>query len=537
MAAGETGKDLAARIPYDYPVEPDRQVRQRLVVTAVFLAGCAAFLAWGFLAADSGRRQVSRGPVARAHATWDTQCDACHVPLSTTRWDAGELSFGVASDAGDQKCKTCHMGHESQVHHASQASSKTPHCAECHREHNGPEASLVRRDEAQCTDCHADLGSALAFEPRLKEIARNIKHSYDGSHPEFRSAKSDPGRLKFNHALHMSPGLNPVREGQAVFTFRQLPSDSDRRRYGWIDGQSLDAPVTLECASCHVRDAGDFVSGTKQEFTGRPPTVPALPSSLFPERARGAYMMPVTYEFQCAACHPLDAPGPLSVRHRLQPPELHDSLRAGYIALALKSRSQSNGAEEDPARRIPWRESLDSTERDGVERSVATAERVLYGPGKGTCTECHHYEGSADAPVRATDGRIDAAKTAIAPTSVPTVWLEHGRFDHSAHRAVDCRVCHAAAYSDGAGVASTVSTDVLIPQRATCVECHAPRRRAGGKSVGGADSSCVECHSYHNGDHAWQGRGALARGVVVPSDVSEFLQGRSPDRPQRTGHK
>lgn len=528
MAAGETGKERAARIPYDYPLESDRPVRQRLVVTSVFLAVSLGFLVWGLLAADGGRRQVSRGPLTRAHATWDSQCDACHVPLSTTRWDAGKLAFGVASDAGDQKCKTCHMGHDGQIHHASQKDAKIPHCADCHRDHGGRETSLVRRDEDQCTSCHADLGSALAFAPRTEGIAREIRHFYNGGHPEFRSAKTDPGRLKFNHALHMTEGLNRVRDGQAVFTLRQLPTDADRRRYGSKASASLDAPVKLECASCHVRDAGDLVSGAKNETSDR---VAGSHTGAKLERSPGAYMIPITYDLHCAACHPLDVPGPLAVRHGLQPPELQESLRAGYISRAL--RPQDSPKPEEPSRRIPWSQGLDPSVQDEVERRVGTAERILFGPGKGTCTECHRYDGLADAPARATDGRIDAAKTAITPTSVPRVWFKHARFDHSAHRAIDCRSCHPGAFPEGSTPASTVSSDVLIPQIATCVECHAPRHEVRGKAQGGTDSSCVECHAYHNGDRPLQGRGALARGVSVPWEVSRFLKGDPPAQQQK----
>jgi hypothetical protein len=61
-------------------------------------------------------------------------------------------------------------------------------------------------------------------------------------------------------------------------------------------------------------------------------------------------------------------------------------------------------------------------------------------------------------------------------------WLVHGGFNHSKHFKVDCVQCHDAVHS-------RETSDVLLPAKATCVECHSPQ--------GGVASNCSECHSYH----------------------------------------
>ena len=37
--------------------------------------------------------------------------------------------------------------------------------------------------------------------------------------------------------------------------------------------------------------------------------------------------------------------------------------------------------------------------------------------------------------------------------SVPELWLPHAKFDHTAHKAVDCRGCHEGAYPEGVDLA------------------------------------------------------------------------------------
>jgi hypothetical protein len=111
------------------------------------------------------------------------------------------------------------------------------------------------------------------------------------------------------------------------------------------------------------------------------------------------------------------------------------------------------------------------------------------------------------------------------------VWFPGAYFNHAAHRSTDCSTCHPASYG------SYVKPGVLDrePQILgidSCRACHAPagtrvRPRPDGREFvgGGVRHDCTDCHRYHNGDHALQGRGAWANFPARPLGLAEFLPG------------
>ena len=106
----------------------------------------------------------------------------------------------------------------------------------------------------------------------------------------------------------------------------------------------------------------------------------------------------------------------------------------------------------------------------------------------------------------------------VSPTKVPSVWLPHAKFNHTAHRAVTCVDCHAQATN------STTHTDVMIPGIDNCVKCHAPPTPFLGTPK--ARHNCTECHRYHNGEHALQGIGAAGRNPAATRSIEGFLSGK-----------
>ena len=508
MLPRETGKARAARIPYDYARGPDRLIRWRLRATLAAAAVLLAWLAWGWIDADASRLRASHGPLARAHSTWETRCDACHVAFPDVRAAGWERSYSLRSEAGDRKCQACHMGQPDQGHHAlARAGTREEHCVSCHGDHAGRDAALVRRDEGQCTACHRDLGQGPAAHPIEPPLDPAIAHFADGSHPDFRSlARPDPGRIKFNHALHMSKGIKWNDKDANLAEYRHLDA-TDRPRCGGTPGMAPDAPVQLECGSCHRPDG-----------TGRS-------------------MAPIAYQRDCAACHGLDVPAPggtIKIRHGVQPDLLHDELTARLTSLLL---AEDPGVLDDRTpRRLPVQRARVESARRAVETRVAAVERHLFGPGKQTCTECHYYTTRDRAP-RADGAPLDVASIRVEPARIPAKWFQHADFDHAAHQAVECRSCHAPAHDSGKpaggseggsrtlrnGKATWTShEDILIAGIASCVECHAPPSRARGRPTGGAGVDCVECHTYHFGEPSGAGRasGGPAR------DILHFLRGQ-----------
>jgi predicted CXXCH cytochrome family protein len=501
MAVRETGKQRAARIPLDYFKHPDRLVRTKYQLTFLAIFAAVAFWAIGWLLGDRGRVQYSHGPVNVVHAAWETNCEACHVPFEPIRGDHWLRSGNVASSS-DIRCESCHAG---PPHHASQRPQDIVGCGACHREHQGRNASLVQLADAQCTGCHADLanhvtGSKTAF-------ANVTRFAAPPDHPEFkvlRERSADPGKLKFNHALHMTAGVRLSKDAKA-WTPADIVDAKVRDRYRAAGQRDGDA-VQLQCASCHQLDGG-----TNELLAGL---------------TAGAYYLPIRYEAHCRACHPLmfDTRLPdVAIPHRLQPNEVRKFLWGAYVARALpRSKDEKRPVRPLPGKDWPAEEEKVRQEIKGqvagaenflYQKEVADKERYLYS-GKTTCGECHHYEmkAGADVPAR------------IVPTAVPSIWFTHAKFNHRPHRALDCRACHARAFPDSPN-ASTKADDVLLPGIDNCVQCHAPP----GQLRGGARFACTECHRYHNGDAPGHGLGAAPRDAKAKVDLQRFLRGAPGD--------
>jgi predicted CXXCH cytochrome family protein len=494
-----TGKQRAVRIPLDYFKKSDGLTRWKVALAALFFVAPVLWAA-SFWVRPKGPLDYSRGPLATVHATWEEKCDACHAPFKpingSAHWAHGYLD---ASSSAEQKCEACHSG---AVHHDKQRPESTPGCGGCHRDHRGRDASLVRLADNDCTRCHQDLNAHMK---EGKSEYANVS-GFTTDHPEFRSIKADDGRLKFNHKLHLTPGLG------VGFTLANIRDPADRKRY-----QEEKDGVVLDCRSCHQLDAGDFGGGPWGN----------LSNSFLPKRAAGAYMQPIVYENQCKACHPLNvepdqkdkAAAPalagLTVPHRLQPDEVRDFLRGAYAEQVLARDYPELHKYFLRPRPMPGLAMSEAEKKaqELVKEKAALAENFL-GIGqaavkekvsRAACAECHYFE----------TPQGESTPKRIVPTNVPTVWLKHARFDHVAHRAVDCLACHENARK------SEVATDVLMPGIKKCQECHSPASSAGG----GARFDCTECHSYHHGEDPLAGLGARARDPKKTRDIKDFLKG------------
>ena len=477
MPPHDASPERSLRSPLDGHAQPDLLARWKERLGAVALLVSLAWLGSNFLYSDQVDLYAVRGPVASVHQMWESQCSACHVsftPISNHSWGAPFLGDVHESS---RRCQTCHEG---TSHHVSQEPALA--CGSCHREHRGRDVSLVRLPDSDCTKCHRDLSKHHA----RKQIFQSDVSSFSAAaHPEFRSIKSDPGMLKFNHRLHLTAGMAIGKHGGALMTLGKLPESFRQRYQDRQEAKDDAAPVQLQCASCHQLDVG--------------------------ERNAGAYMLPIRYENQCQACHPLtierkvvDDPkgGYLTIPHRLNPLEIHELLANYYTAQV--ARGQVGLLDKAVVRPLPGKMPgvLDATLRGLIDKKVERAERDLY-LGKRLCAECHYFAGKTP-------------DLHIAPTEVPTVWLQHAKFNHSAHRAVQCAECH------GQAEMSTDHKEVLIPDRDSCIQCHAPTTKIGGA---GARFDCTECHSYHNGDHAGQGVGAASRAPTKVRGIDAFLHG------------
>jgi predicted CXXCH cytochrome family protein len=503
------GKPQPARIPLNYFRQGDPLRRWKLYLTIAATAAAGVWWLSGYLRSDHGRLRYSRGPVAAVHAVWDEKCETCHSsfqPIRSDSWAAGLLS---SAHLNDPMCMKCHTG---PVHHASQAS--TPPCAACHREHRGREASLVHTPDQLCVDCHKDLKAHTKPEYSGTDY-QNVTH-FDRDHPQFHftdrdlkrvSVRSvpppkDPGRLKFNHQLHLSKGLDANGK---LYLYRNFVDPAEQARYWRLSlprdqrakgiPVELDAPVQLTCAACHRLDADDFEAPS--------PQLASLPrEAVLPPRAAGAAMLPITYENQCKACHPLTFDEKATLPHRLQPAEVSKYLER-HFTLRVLENERTIYDKNVSRRHIPGKPPDDDMVkvRRLINERVSAAENMLY-KDKTTCAECHYFEPEGQLP-----------PTRVVPTNVPTVWLPHAKFNHTIHRVMDCESCH-----EGVRESKT-SADVLLPGIETCQRCHAPPSR----TRGGARYDCTECHRYHHGDTPLRGIGTEKRDPEIRRTIGEVL--------------
>jgi hypothetical protein len=516
-----TGKQRASRIPLDYYKHPDRMVRTKRfltwgagLLTIVWIA--TAFFPTGVR--SLGDTRFSHGPVATAHQPIDSDCAACHV------------NFAVFASGkpfkGDQKCQQCHYEGDLATHHASQKVEMTSNCGGCHSDHHGRDWNLNRVVDRDCTNCHKDLKASMA-----EGTARydNEVTSFAEKHPAFRDlGKDDPGKLKFNHKYHMTPGI-VLTEGGKPFTLANLPEGSQRERYRQPGQKDTDA-VKLECASCHTPEARDEIGkegrpnptedragwekAVQEYFRAKLERRGNAGHNLLPPRKPGAYMAPIVYENHCAACHPLDFDPATKQQapHRLQPDKLKTFLTDYY-----KENQSTASAPTRPTTLLPLpgKRSGGPVATPSVQERVDGALRLLL-EGKRACGECHLAEGGGS--VNLYTKNIDVPKNGAggkdkAPL-IPEIWLKHARFDHSAHtsRGINCIECHKDAYPnkdpavnerevlDSSAMLRQGAEKVMIGNIKECRQCHSPKPEPKFSDAGlQARFDCAECHTYHNG--------------------------------------
>ncbi len=371
------------------------------------------------------------GELAGAHHFFQSECVACHSE-----------AFAWVKD-GD--CLTCHALTPA---HADPAVFNLPElgdarCAHCHRDHNGKNA-LVRTDQSLCSDCHAGLGERTAGASSLGDAT-----DFGEVHPQFKVAlpRWDADGSFAPERVSLAPDLEE-RSGL------KFPHDVH------LDPEGLNSPdgrQVLNCASCHVPDAG------------------------------GAIMKPVDFETMCQSCHSLsfDITEPERQVPHARITEIFYMLDDFYARRALEGEVKDTSAPVSlRTRRLPG-QSVEPQQRQlaltwARDKARQVGESLFTGKA---CTVCHQV-----APGRSTE-----EPWTVAPVRVAGVWFPKAHFDHGSHTTMACADCHAAQGSES-------SSDLLLPDIANCRQCHAGE--AGGHDK--LESGCVTCHGYHESDHLLQ---------------------------------
>lgn len=570
-------KQRALRIPLDYYKRWTALDRAKWLITAFATLAGAAYAGWVVAGYGGGpaARQLSPGHVTLAHAAWNDRCDACHVPGAPLNPHAGGseslrqwLTGGTtpARVLAEQKCVACHPA---ASHHPKQIADQVEACATCHHDHAGINADLKQVASERCVACHADIA-------RHSQVASSSTNSADvnsadanaaavnvaswAAHPDFRSLdRGDPGRLKFNHRLHLLPGQF-ARDAKASAPKRLGSIDKSHwSLLGYPLDASPDTVVQLDCSACH-----EFDTTTGRVNLGNASLPTNVPSS-------GAYSQPIRYERHCASCHDADlsvsVEGPraaarASIPHASAPDTIRRLLRSASVANAgdtttapsapdnsdagtkQKAATASDGKLANtsdspliPKRLVPGRSLrgkddgwATGTRIDAIPAmaQIQQAERQLA--GESHCGKCHPF--SVNKAADATDS-IGELLT-VGATQIPAIWLPKGGFDHAAHRAIRCDACHDASSFEWTGGGKPPIDDAKpkIPRIDNCRQCHGDSS-ADTKAAVAVRADCVTCHRYHAANEFPHGPGGPSH--LPPSSARigtrDWLDGRFP-RPQ-----
>jgi hypothetical protein len=466
-------------------------------ISAVLILGI--FLAWPIWSFYQGRTEAARyaqgyhpdrmwnaGPLSRAHASLEHNCQACHVqPFVPVR---------------DQDCKVCHTAihdHADPRRLAAATPSltgfrrlrmqfgamfgQTPgRCVECHREHEGAQ-DMPPTPQQFCADCHTDLHA------RLPDTRLAGASDFAGGHPEFQPLvlvnwtgeqphmervalgqhPHEMSNLKFPHALHLDPRGGAAQMGRTL-----------RGRYGFGD--------SLQCSNCHV------------------PT---------PD---GTRFQPIDMETDCGMCHSLafDQLGGTvrTLRHGSPAQVVGDILSLYRAGGPQRPAELSAGARALPGDVSQIRAAVQfARARANLGMRADQAVRSVFSQG-GACFDCHEV-------IQPPPGQLNFG---IRPVAFPTRYMLHGWFDHRKHLVVQrpgqprlegneaCASCHGARTSNS-------STDLLLPDLNSCRACH------GGEHTNRpVASTCAMCHDYHSTGGApamllrQQARGRRWQTTVIP---------------------
>jgi len=452
MSRVRTAKSVAKRIDLQYFARPYpfRKWRFWLSISVPAIA-----LAWILGATLRGENKVySSGPVSEAHAVFGDRCALCHVSKA-----------GFRAPVPDGTCLSCHTA---PAH--NQRQMFLPACSSCHVEHRGA-VRLAAVADTGCSQCHGDLKSNDGVVPYNRHVS-----GFDSHHPEFAAVRAarDPGTINLNHYVHLQPTLRG-------------PSGS----------------VQMKCEDCHqplnVEGPWPYSVATVQPASQQPVDVGAAANQ---ERKRrsieagpGAYMTPIKYVNQCAACHVLQFDPLIAVPAPHTKPEAVHAFIVGklkqYVAenpsvVRSDPGSSLSYNEQGPRNFLrPLGETTDQhnvlrssthaqTATEWVQQRTAAAEKLLWSKN---CRICHE----------STEGGGDTLPTSVTAI-IPSRWFPHAEFDHEKHRMMSCLACHNRIPQ------SRLTSDVNIPGIQLCRDCH----KEGGRKVGAAQGGCFECHSYHD---------------------------------------
>lgn len=123
----------------------------------------------------------------------------------------------------------------------------------------------------------------------------------------------------------------------------------------------------------------------------------------------------------------------------------------------------------------------------GAEQNVANALNVQAPRRFGRYAETLKEDGCAYCHEMVAAEKGDALPWRVMPLRITQDWFSKARFRHASHRTQQCQSCHQIERSES-------SSDVAMPDRQSCLRCHAGNSQKHRRIA----SSCMSCHDFHH---------------------------------------
>lgn len=337
----------------------------------------------------------------------------------------------------DDACQACHAA-DRHVNDPEPMVLGEVRCASCHLEHNEP-PQLIKQHQGLCADCHRNLPDTVALE--------NAEDFLD-AHPGF--------KVSFLRPVETTEGTTEWTLEHVLLADAQGADNSNLKfnHKVHLDKAGIVTPDgrrVVECAECHKPEPG------------------------------GARMQAIKMDENCVGCHALsfDPDDP----SRQVP---HGDAEAVVQALIEYYSAKLLGADPDAVEqrlRRPGqaltRQDRDRAAAEARVQAMQVAEDLFE---RQTCANCHtvtRIGGNSKFPWQ------------VKPVRLTKSFFPQANFSHASHdtEATSCNGCHQAGASESA-------RDLLMPDIATCRECHGSgsEKRNAPEQI---PSSCIMCHSFH----------------------------------------
>ena len=370
---------------------------------------------------------------------FESPVQAAELESRSTKWEQAWLSGPVSGSHqhfGDD-CSHCHRKPFAQV--------QVQDCLQCHEQtsphgqaHEFKLSDLVRPDCMSCHIEHQENGQATLADARICT-----------------QCHGDLQRMDLPFAAHFGsshPEFTAVQDASAGLLF-------DHALH--LDPKGIAGPESTEvmqCQTCHLQDAaGDY--------------------------------QPIVMENHCQRCHGLGL-GLESSDPSVQVPhapldKVHRYLKDHFAYQALMDVQINSGDLRRPPGPLQ-----DAERRASMQWAEAQATSTLKDLAlRRACVTCHEIQAATEAA--GNDEMQNYAGLSMRPVQVADRFFRTGNFDHRPHSTQACDNCHAAEISE-------VSSDLLLPEQAQCVDCHGQLGKAGRRLA-----QCASCHQFHNMGLDW----------------------------------